>query len=101
MNRFVKRFMKRRKGGPSFREKRPTAMDSASQRFVTVRQVFPDDPAAKRQAPFCASAAHPFASGGYLTLPERYSCAPRLYLQRFKFMDRIVSLTEQPVNPTG
>ena len=48
MDRFVKRSMGNTESCPGGALR--TAIDSASQRFVTVRQVFPDDPAPEGQA---------------------------------------------------
>ena len=49
MDRFVKRSMENTERSPRQGRSR-TAIDSASQRFVTVRQVFPDGPAPEGQA---------------------------------------------------
>ena len=49
MNRSVKRSMENTERSPRQGRSR-TAIDSASQRFVTVRQVFPDGPAPEGQA---------------------------------------------------
>ena len=49
MDRFVKRSMENYGKKPPAGRSR-TAIDSASQRFVTVRQVFPDGPAPEGQA---------------------------------------------------
>ena len=69
MDRFVKRSME--VYGMQFPRagKIQTAIDSASQsNFVTVRQMFSDDPAFKPQAGFNTSAVIPFLINGYLTL---------------------------------
>ena len=58
MDRFVKRSMGNTESCPGGALR--TAIDSASQRFVTVRQVFPDGPAPKGQASFRHFGGGPF-----------------------------------------
>jgi len=50
-----------------------SAIDSASQSIVTVRQIFSADPAMKDRAIFQASAVLPFFFGGCTTLPKNTS----------------------------
>jgi len=60
--------------------------DSASQSYnVTVRQVFPDGPAAEQQASFRASAVTPFPFGSCLALLNGTD-EHRASIKRFNFV---------------